>query len=259
MTARDTRSAMPASPEPTRVLVLGGTGEEAALARVLADDPEVAAIVSLAGVTRAPAPLAIPTRRGGFGGAEGLARHLIEGGFERLVDATHPFAAQISRHAVEAARAARVPLLRFSRPPWAAVEGDRWTLVADASEAAAALPAGAKRVFLAIGRRDLSPFSIRREVQFLVRLIEPPSTELPLLNHRLLLERGPFDPAREVELFRRLRVDVVVAKNAGGAGARAKLDAARELSLPVVMIARPPLPAAPETTELAEALAWIKA
>ncbi len=250
---------MPASVEPRRVLILGGSGEAAALAWALAEVAGVAATVSLAGVTRNPVPLPIPTRSGGFGGVEGLITHLRTECVTHLVDATHPFAAQISAHAVAAAESVGVPLLRLSRPPWAPEAGDHWIEVADAAGAAGALPAVAARVFLAIGRRDLAPFSVRPDIQFLVRMIEPPANGLPLLSHRLVLARGPFEIDAERDLFRRLRVEVVVAKNAGGTGARAKLAAARALSLPVVMIRRPALPPAPEATRVEQVVAWIGA
>ena len=248
---------MPASAEPRRVLILGGTGDAARLARALAGRGGIEATVSLAGLTRVPAPLPLPVRRGGFGGAGGLAEHLRAGGVTHLIDATHPFAARISASAVEAAAALDLPLLRLARPPWMPGPDERWIEVADPAAAARALPAAARQVFLAIGRRDLASFAIRPDIRFHVRMIEPPEAALPLTDHRVILARGPFEFDAETALFRGLRIDSLVAKNAGGTGARAKLTAAAALCLPVVMIRRPILPPAREVESVEDALVWL--
>ena len=241
------------------VLILGGTPEAAALAR-LASAEGLDAVTSLAGATSRPMRPAGRVRIGGFGGADGLAAFLRAEGIGRVVDATHPFAARMHANAAAACAAAGVPLLRLLRPPWAPEPGDRWLDARDAQEAASLLgPAlfheAEGVVFLAVGRKDLAAFAgVDRPV--LVRLIEP--APLPIGVATLILSRGPFRLEGELALLRDKAVRVVVAKNSGGAGAYAKLAAARALGLPVVMIARPPLPPAEETASVDAAFAWLR-
>ncbi len=249
---------MTARPNPTSVLILGGTAEAAALARSLAEEARVAVTTSLAGRTRAPAELPGAVRRGGFGGAQALADYLKVQSFDLLVDATHPFAARISRNAAQACAAAGVPRLVLTRPPWTAREGDRWTPVPDAQAAAAALPGLGRRVFLTIGRQELSAFAALTDVWFLVRLVEPPEDPIPLEDFRLVLGRGPFSLARETALLREHGIEAVVSKNSGGAGTYAKIEAARALGLPVVMVERPALPDGETVESVAATLAWIE-
>ncbi len=245
--------------KPAKVLVLGGTAEAAALARALAEEPRVAMTTSLAGRTRAPAELPGAVRRGGFGGAQALADYLKARAVDLLVDATHPFAARISRNAAQACAAAGVPRLVLTRAPWPAREGDRWTLVPDAEAAAAALPGLGARVFLTIGRQELAAFAGLDAVWFLVRLVEPPEEPIPLEDYHLVLGRGPFSLVQETALLRAHGIEVVVSKNSGGQGAAAKIAAARALGLPVVMIERPPAPASETAESVEAALAWIAA
>ncbi len=249
---------MNAQPHPTRVLILGGTAEAAALARALAEDARVAATTSLAGRTRAPAELPGAVRRGGFGGAQALADYLKTRAVDLLVDATHPFAARISRNAAQACAAAGVPRLVLSRPPWTARKGDLWTPVPDAQAAAAALPGLGRRVFLTIGRQELAAFAGLDAVWFLIRLVEPPEDPIPLHDCHLVLGRGPFSLAQETALLREHGIEVVVSKNSGGAGIYAKIEAARALDLPVVMVERPALPEGETVETVAAALAWIE-
>ncbi len=245
--------------EPTKVLILGGTAEAAALARALAEEPRVAATTSLAGRTRAPAELPGAVRRGGFGGAQALADYLKTRAVDIVVDATHPFAARISRNAAQACAAAGVPRLVLTRPAWTARDGDRWTLVPDAQAAAtAALPGLGRRVFLTIGRQELSTFAGLNDIWFLVRLVEPPEDPIPLEDFRLVLGRGPFSLARETALLRAHGIEAVVSKNSGGAGTYAKIEAARALDLPVVMVERPALPEGETVETVAAARAWIE-
>jgi precorrin-6A/cobalt-precorrin-6A reductase len=225
-----------------RILILGGTREARELASALvAEGYDV--ITSLAGVTDNPALPEGAVRRGGFGGVEGLVAFLRAERIAVLADATHPFAAQMSRHAAAAAQALRLPLLRLERPPWSADEGARWVEVADAAGAAAALPPRAC-VLVTTGRRDLSPFLEREDLSGVVRMIEPPATRLPPAWH-LVLDRPPHDIAQERELMMRHGISHLVAKNAGGTDTAAKLQAARLLSVRIVMIGRPPKPDAP--------------
>jgi precorrin-6A/cobalt-precorrin-6A reductase len=245
--------------EPTRVLILGGTAEAAGLARALAEDGRVAAITSLAGRTRAPAAVPGELRVGGFGGPEALADYLRSEAIDLLVDATHPFAARISRNAAEACAATGVPRLLLARPAWEPQAGDNWIPAADTEAAAAALPGLGRRVFLAIGRQELAAFAGLAGLWFLVRLVEEPEAPPPLADYHLVLGRGPFAVAQECALLREYEIDVVVSKNSGGAGAGAKIAAARELELPVVMIERPPAPASETAESVEAACAWIAA
>jgi precorrin-6A/cobalt-precorrin-6A reductase len=243
--------------EPTRILILGGTAEASGLARVLFGDARVAAITSLAGRTRAPAAVPGAVRVGGFGGPEALADYLRREGIGLVVDATHPFAARISRNAARACNLAKLPRLLLARPAWAPQAGDTWVPVPDTEAAAAALPDLGRRVFLAIGRQELAAFAGLTGLWFLVRLVEEPETPPPLADYHLVLGRGPFAIEREIDLLREHGIDVVVSKNSGGQGAAAKIAAARALKLPVVMIQRPPAPESETAESVEAALAWI--
>lgn len=226
------------------------------MARALAD-AGISGVFSYAGRTAQPIAQPLPVRIGGFGGPEGLADYLRAEKVTHLIDATHPFAAQISRNAVAAAGAAEVPLIALQRPPWQAGPGDDWRDVPDAAAAAVALPKTPARVFLAIGRQNLDAFAGRPQHHYLLRLVDPPET-LPLPRVTVELARGPFTVAGDAALMARHATQIVVAKNAGGEGARAKLEAARAARLPVVMIARPEIPARPEAGTVAEVLAWLR-
>jgi precorrin-6A/cobalt-precorrin-6A reductase len=234
-----------------RILILGGTTEARGLANRLID-AGCDVVTSLAGVTQAPHLPKGEVRRGGFGGASGLAAYLRAGGFGALIDATHPFAAQISRHAAAAAKACDLAFYRLERPAWVAEEGDRWIGVASVAAAAAVLPAGA-RVFLTIGRKEVAPFLARADLTGIMRMIEAPD-EMPPPQWRLVLARPPFAAAGERELMSQGRITHAVSKNAGGAETRAKLVAARELKIPVVMIARPQKPEAISLASAEDAL-----
>lgn len=251
----DSHGVLFAMTAPVKTLVLGGTTDASALARALEGQD---AVLSYAGRVAAPRAQAIPVRVGGFGGVDGLVRYLKAEGFTRLVDATHPFAAQMSRNAVEAAALARVPLIALERAPWAEVAGDNWLRVADIAGAAAALPEAPARVFLAIGRMHLDQFAGAPQHHYLLRLVDQPDG-LPLPDAHAIVARGPFGLAEDLALLRDHRISHVVAKNAGGDGARAKIDAARELGLPVIMIDRPALPYRRIARSVEEVLAWLHA
>ncbi len=238
-----------------KVLVLGGTTEGAALCAALAA-AGVDAVCSLAGRTAAPAALPVPVRVGGFGGPAGLAACLTEGGFTHLVDATHPFAARMKPNAVAGAAWAGVPMVALERPEWAPVAGDRWQVVPDMAAAVAALPAGNTVVFLAIGRQEVGLFAGLPH-RFVLRLVDTPDAP-PLPGAAVVVARGPFTVQGDLALMRGHGVQVVVAKNAGGDGARAKLDAARALGLPVVMVARPTVPARPAVGSVAAVMRWLQ-
>lgn len=243
---------------PLVLLVLGGTGDARALAGRLAGDPRFQASVSLAGVVERPDTYALPVRTGGFGGAQGLARFLEEARVGALVDATHPFAARISANAVAAAKAACVPLLRLERPPWCPSSGDDWREVDDLDAAAARLPQGA-RPFLAVGRKEISRFAGRGDLDCLMRMIDPPGQGIALPRGRLVLARPSDDVDTEAALLQSHGATHVVAKNSGGRWGAAKLVAARRLGLPVIMVRRPDVAATGEKVEdVAAAMEWLE-
>ena len=245
---------------PERLLLLGGTREAVELARALAGEPRVETTYSLAGRTRRPAPVPAATVRiGGFGGADGLAAYLREAAVDLVVDATHPYAQKMSRHAAVACERERVPRLVLHRPPWTPGLGDHWVAVADTEGAARALAGLGRRVLLTVGSRGLEPFAAAPDASFVVRAVEPPATVLDAARFEVVLARGPFDLESECRLLRSRAIDVVVSKNSGGAAARAKLDAARMLGLPVAMIARPPPPPGEPVETVATAVEWIEA
>jgi precorrin-6A/cobalt-precorrin-6A reductase len=239
------------------LLILGGTAEAAALATALAGRLRVT--TSLAGRTEQPAPLPGTVRIGGFGGVEGMGAWLVENDVDLVVDATHPFAATISDHAVAACAQCRVPRLRLQRPAWVRDPGDRWIEVEDASAAARTLARLGGRAFLTIGVQELDAFAGLDRIWKLVRLIAPPRTALDLGPHEIILGRGPFALAEERRLLQRYAISVLVTKASGGAATEAKLVAAREAALPVILIKRPPPPPGEVVESIKEALAWVMA
>jgi precorrin-6A/cobalt-precorrin-6A reductase len=240
-----------------RVLILGGTSEARALAARVAELPDVAAVLSLAGRTRAPQPQPVATRIGGFGGVDGLCAYLRSQRIERVVDATHPFAAQMSRHAAAACERLSIPLLIMAREPWQKQSGDNWTDVADLDAAACALGGTPRRVFLTIGRLGLVAFARAPQHIYLIRTIDPPENLAALHNHRLILARGPFAVEDEERLMREAAIDVLVTKNSGGAATYAKMFAARRLGLPVIVITPPEAPAEPIVHDVESALRFL--
>jgi precorrin-6A/cobalt-precorrin-6A reductase len=225
-----------------RILVLGGTSDANVLAReLLKSGFEV--VTSFAGVTENPVLPEGEIRVGGFGGEDGLYDYLMAEGFLALADATHPFAAQISRHGFNAAERAGIPYLRLERAAWTPLPADNWISVPDTETAVAALPHAA-RALLTIGRKEIAPFLAREDLSGVARMIEKPSFELPL-NWALVLARSPFSVEVERELLAIHKITHLVTKNAGGKLTVAKLMAARAQRIPVVMIERPQKPPAP--------------
>jgi len=224
------------------VLILGGTAEARQLAGKLAAHDALNVTLSLAGRTERPVAQGVPTRVGGFGGPEGLAAYLSEQGVDLVIDATHPYAARISANAAHAARIAGVPLLALRRPGWEPVSGDRWTMVDDAAAAVAALGSAPRRVFLALGRQELMPFERAPQHSYLIRSVDPVEPPLAVPNATYILARGPFDRASERAMLEAHGVDAIVCKNSGGSATYAKIEAARELGIEVVMFRRPALP-----------------
>lgn len=235
-----------------RVLILGGTAEARTLAGALTG---MTVISSLAGRTTAPRLPAGEVRIGGFGGAAGLAGYLTGQRIDALVDATHPFAAQISAHAATAAGATGVPLLVLRRPAWQAGPGDDWHRVPDLAAAATQLPRLGRRVFLTTGRQGIAAFAGLDECWFLARSVEPPAPPVPR-SLEVLLDRGPFTLDSERRLLREHQIDVLVSKDSGGPAP--KLTAAREHAIPVLLIDRPPTPPAAATAgTVDEATTWL--
>ncbi|TPW31295.1 cobalt-precorrin-6A reductase [Pararhizobium mangrovi] len=226
---------------PRTVLILGGTREAFELAERLAPHAGMRVVTALAGRTRSPMRPAGEIRIGGFGGSTGLATYLRAEAVDMLVDATHPFAARISENAQKAAATTGTRRVVLVRPPWHPHDEDDWRPCARVEAAAQALPNGA-RAFLALGSQHLVPFAARKDCFFVVRMIDPPSEALPPENHTLVLARPGRDPNDEMRLFTEHTVSHLVCRNSGGKGAHAKLEAARHLRLPVLMIDRPPCP-----------------
>lgn len=226
-----------------RLLVLGGTTEASALARLLADDTRFDTTLSYAGRTSSPRAQPVRTRSGGFGGADGLAHWITEEKIDAVVDATHPYAAQISANAVAACARTGIELVSIVRPPWQPVAGDRWQAARDTEAAVQALGPAPLRVFLSLGRQDLHVFAAAPQHRYVARLIEPPEQAVLPPDLRLVRSRGPFDLAAEHELLTAEAIEVLVSKNSGGESTYPKLAAARALGLPVIMIARPGKPA----------------
>jgi precorrin-6A/cobalt-precorrin-6A reductase len=235
-----------------RVLILGGTTEARQLAGRLAVRADLSLTLSLAGRTVDPVAQPVPVRSGGFGGAEGLAQYLRDEQIDLLIDATHPYAANISRNAAEASTLAGVPILALRRPGWDAVEGDRWALVENAEEAVAALGQKPRRVFLALGRQEIAAFEGASQHAYVIRSVDPVEPPLAVPDATYILARGPFAEADERELLASHRIDAIVAKNSGGAATYGKIAAARELGIEVILFRRPDLPQVPHAKSVAE-------
>lgn len=230
--------------------------EASALAAALADRG-ITATLSYAGRVESPKAQPVPTRVGGFGGVEGLEAYLRDHDITHLVDATHPFAATMSANALAATARTGVAYIALTRAAWAPVEGDRWRHVADVDAAVAALASPAQRVMLALGRMHVNAFAPQPQHHYLLRFVDAPDS-LPILpNHHVVVDRGPFTVEGDMRLMQDHRIDLIVCKNAGGKGAEAKLIAARQLGLPVVMIDRPALPPRREAYRVDEVLRWL--
>ncbi|TXN23617.1 cobalt-precorrin-6A reductase [Methylobacterium sp. WL9] len=239
------------------VLILGGTTEASALVRALAPLHDVAPILSLAGRTLNPVTTNVPSRIGGFGGADGLAAWIADNRIAYVVDATHPFAAIISRNAAAACARAGVPLLAIRRPPWTRIAGDTWIEVDDMAAAAAAIGPAPRRVFLTIGRQELGAFAAAPQHDYVARTIEPIGDLLPVPRLTEMSARGPFALEDEIAFLREAGIAVLVTKNSGGSATYAKIAAARELGLPVVIVRQPEMPEVPSVSDVKGAVAWL--
>ena len=240
-----------------RPLVLGGTAEATALANAMAANG-IDGVFSYAGRVAYPHRQPLPTRIGGFGGVDGLVSWLRSAAISHVVDATHPFAGQMSRNSVSACDTLGIPLLALTRPPWEEGPGDRWQRVGDIEAAVDALTGSPRRIMLAVGRMHLRKFALRQQHCYIVRLVDPPGEPLPLAQAKVIVDRGPFSESADRALLERFRIDLVVSRNSGGSGARGKIDAARRLGLPVLMIDRPTLPERREVGTVTEVLDWLE-
>jgi len=223
-----------------RVLILGGTTESRQLAAQLTVyRSKLDIVLSLAGRTRDPVPYPVPLRIGGFGGPRGLVDYLKEREIGLLIDATHPFATQMSRHAAIAAAETKVPFFALCRPAWEQIEGDRWTHAASVAEAVGKLGKKPRRVFVTLGRQELEPLGASPHHSYLVRSVDPVDPPLDIPDARYILDRGPFAIAAERALLSEEKIDAVLAKNSGGDATYAKIAAARDLGIEVVLVRRP--------------------
>ncbi len=242
----------------SRILILGGTGDARALAARLAPRTDLELIVSLAGRTENPAEQPVPVRVGGFGGVAGLKAYLATARIGAVIDATHPYAAVMSAHAAQACAAAGVPLLALRRPPWAQVPGDRWQEVADVPAAVAALGTAPCRAFLALGRNEVRAFEAAPQHAYVVRSVDPIVPPLAVPAATYVLARGPFTQDDDQALLRAHDIEVIVAKNSGGAATYGKIAAARDLGLTVILLRRPAVPEVTAVDSVAAAAAWVE-
>jgi precorrin-6A/cobalt-precorrin-6A reductase len=239
------------------LLLLAGTGEAIAIAQALSAGL-MPVIASLAGATRLPRDLNVPTRAGGFGGDEGFRAYLREAGITAVLDATHPFAARISWRSARICQEEGLPYCQLLRPEWAPEAGDKWVMI-ESEEAAAEHIAPGSTVFLATGRQTLDRFANLGACRLICRQIDPPDRAFPFANGEFLVGRPPFSVEEERHLFKELNIDWLVVKNAGGEAPRSKLIAARQLGISVAMIKRPPQPEAVKVASVEAALDWVKA
>lgn len=238
-----------------RALILGGIADASLLATEIAR-AGIDAVYSYGGRTRAPADQPLPTRIGGFGGVSGLADYIRREGITHVIDTTHPFAAEMSRNAVEACAQTGTPLVALERAPWTRAPDDKWIEVGDVAAAAAALPEAPARVFLGIGRQHIAPFAARPQHAYTLRFVDPPEAPLPFAAD-VIVSRGPFTLDGELEMLRSRGIAWIVARNSGGDGARAKVDAARILGLPLIMISRPNRPERLRVETVTEVMQWL--
>ncbi|MCD1586462.1 cobalt-precorrin-6A reductase [Halomonas sp. IOP_14] len=239
-----------------KILILGGTSEASALASAVAKR-RLPAIFSYAGRVATPKPQPLPTRIGGFGGVNGLAAFVAQERITHIVDATHPFAAQMSSNVLAAAAQFGVKAIALTRPAWRPVNGDQWQSVANIDEAVSALAGPPQRVLLAIGRMHLAVFAAQPQHHYVLRLVDPPTSPLPLADVSTVIDRGPFTLEGDLALLETQGIQRIVCKNAGGEGAASKLTAARTLGLPMVMIERPALPSRHEVHRIDDVFSWL--
>jgi precorrin-6A/cobalt-precorrin-6A reductase len=243
--------------QPLKILLLGGTSEAVIAARHLATMQGIAATLSLAGRTNKAAPSPLPVRIGGFGGIAGLIDYLMRETIDVVLDATHPFAPQISGNAIAACAEANVPLLAIERRPWKSIAGDDWRKHRDVEAAIAALPDAPLSVFSALGRSAIPKLIAKPQHRYVIRVVDPIELPRELTHATVITARGPFRTDDDIALFSEHRVAAVLAKNSGGDAAYSKIEAARRLHLPVYIVARPAIAERQSVATISEALAWI--
>lgn len=240
-----------------RLLLLAGSGEARQIARGLSDMPGVSVTASLAGATRAPADLGVPTRVGGFGGVDGFRGFLRQHKIDAVLDATHPFAARITARTAAICAGLNLPHATVLRPEWQPGTGDDWRFIDHEAEAAAFIPKGAC-VFLGTGVQGLEGFANLVGRRVICRRIDQATGPFPFAGGEFLVGRPPFSVEDEVGLFQSLGVDWLVVKNSGGIASRSKLDAARMLGIKVALLRRPPRPGGIIVETVADALDWVR-
>jgi len=237
--------------------MLGGTSEAALLAELLASIPGIEATLSLAGRTANPNASSLSVRVGGFGGVTGLMEYLTREGIGLVIDATHPFAAQISNNATAACEQTSIPLLAVERPQWMRTRGDDWDEHDTVEAAIAALPEAPQRIFSGLGRQSIAALCSAPQHHYVIRVIDPVAPPRELAHATIIAARGPFRTEDDVALFREHGIQCVLAKNSGGSAAYAKLEAARQLGLKVHMIRRPEIANRPLVNSVEDAMSWI--
>lgn len=245
-----------------KVLILGGTSDAVALAHALIRrfGDRLTVISSLAGITYSPVEVPGVVRRGGFGGIDGLADYLRNEKISLLIDASHPFAENISRHGQEACARLGLPRLTLLRPDWERLAGERRFMVPHMEAAAQRLiEIGAQRILVTTGAKDLAALAKVPKAWFLIRVIEPLAAPLPIPSHALLFARGPFTIAGERKIMTEHGIDTLLTKDSGGKATYGKIVAARDLAIPVVMLARPDTFASHSVETAEAAVDWVEA
>lgn len=237
------------------ILLLAGTAEARNLAGYM-KDAGIACTASLAGATRTPVDLGVPTRIGGFGGAEGFQAYLDAETITAVIDATHPFAENITARTAQICAERGLPYLRFERAQWISRTGDSWHRADTYADLSRLIPTGA-RVFVATGRQSLAQYAHMQDRHLMCRVIDAPDAAFPYPQGEWITGRPPFSEAAERATFERLKPDWLVVKNAGGASGKTKLAVARALGVHVAMMTRPLAPAGIERREqVCDALEW---
>ena len=238
------------------LLILGGTTEASALAQIISKT-NIIARLSYAGRVSRLRPSPIEKRVGGFGGVPGLVEYLKLEKITHVIDATHPFASQMSKNAIEACSIASIPLAALTRPAWQSKKGDKWINVPNLEAAVQYLKQPKKRVLLAIGRQSLSLFYSQPQHSYILRLVDPPERRLKFPDHSINISRGPFTIKNDMALFKKYKIELVVAKNSGGSGAYSKIEVARTLGVSVIMVDRPEIPSRKEIFQADAVLNWL--
>lgn len=238
------------------ILILGGTSEARDLS-ILVRKENIKAVISYAGVVKKIAKQPLPKRTGGFGGADGLAEYIINEKITHLIDATHPFANTISENAILAAKKTGVLFTTLERDPWEPEAGDHWTTVKTIESAINLLNGPPERVFLAIGRQEIKGFFRNRHHFYLLRMIEDTPINFEIPDFEVIHDKGPFKYEADKQILLKYNITKIISKNSGGSGSRAKIEAARDLNIPVIMIERPSVSPRSIFNNPDEVLKWI--